>query len=75
MYNIKDYLPVLESFGFNEYLRSQTSGQTFPQCVFDHWEVLNGDPLNPSTKPGELVRDIQKRKGLDVNVPSLDNYL
>merc|ERR1711957_1117423 len=33
---VKAYLPVSESFGFVVALRQQTSGQAFPQCVFDH---------------------------------------
>lgn len=40
LYNIKAYLPVVESFGFTTALRANTSGQAFPQCVFDHWEVM-----------------------------------
>merc|ERR1712194_548964 len=32
---VKAYLPVSESFGFVAVLRQQTSGQAFPQCVFD----------------------------------------
>ncbi|KAG2103087.1 ribosomal protein S5 domain 2-type protein [Suillus discolor] len=38
MFTIKAYLPVMESFGFNSDLRSQTAGQAFPQSdiVFDH---------------------------------------
>merc|ERR1719460_743196 len=32
---VKAYLPVAESFGFVAALRQQTSGQAFPQCVFD----------------------------------------
>merc|ERR1711988_963617 len=36
----KAYLPVAESFGFVSALRQQTSGQAFPQCVFDHWDDL-----------------------------------
>jgi hypothetical protein len=42
MFTVKAYLPVAESFGFNGELRSHTAGQAFPQCVFDHWEVMNG---------------------------------
>lgn len=42
MFTIKAYLPVAESFGFNAQLRFQTSGQAFPQCVFDHWQVVDG---------------------------------
>ena len=40
---VKAYLPVSESFGFVAALRQQTSGQAFPQCVFDHWENMPGD--------------------------------
>ncbi|KAG2114792.1 elongation factor [Suillus discolor] len=38
MFTIKAYLPVMESFGFNSDLCSQTAGQAFPQSdiVFDH---------------------------------------
>lgn len=45
MFTVKAYLPVNESFGFNGELRSHTGGQAFPQCVFDHWEVMNGCEL------------------------------
>jgi len=34
---VKAYLPVAESIGFTQHLRSVTSGRAFPQCVFDHW--------------------------------------
>merc|ERR1712126_699604 len=39
MFVVKAYLPVNESFGFTADLRSNTGGQAFPQCVFDHWQV------------------------------------
>merc|ERR1711988_1999624 len=45
MFHVKAYLPVNESFGFTADLRSNTGGQAFPQCVFDHWQVMQGDPL------------------------------
>lgn len=41
---MKGYLPVAESFGFNQDLRANTGGQAFPQCVFNHWEILGEDP-------------------------------
>lgn len=40
IYNIKAYLPVREAFGLTSALRAATSGQAFPQSVFDHWELL-----------------------------------
>merc|ERR1712146_189794 len=42
---VKAYLPVAESFGFVAALRQQTSGQAFPQCVFDHWDNMPGDAM------------------------------
>lgn len=75
LYNVKAYLPVVESFGFTADLRSQTSGQAFPQCVFDHWQVVQGDPLDSDTKVATIVANTRKRKGLKEGIPSLDNYL
>ena len=75
LYTIKAYLPVMESFGFTADLRSHTGGQAFPQCVFDHWQMLNGDPLDVTQKTGQIVLGIRKRKGLSEEVPPLDKYL
>lgn len=61
--------------GFTGDLRSCTGGQAFPQCVFDHWSILNGDPFEPGTKPAQVVIDTRKRKGLKEGVPGLDNFL
>jgi elongation factor 2 len=75
MFVVKAYLPVNESFGFTADLRSNTAGQAFPQCVFDHWQILPGDPFDPSTKPAQVVVETRKRKGLKEGIPALDNYL
>ena len=61
--------------GFTGDLRSNTQGQAFPQCVFDHWQILPGDPFEASSKPATIVADIRKRKGLKEGIPALDNYL
>jgi len=75
LYTVKCYLPVMESFGFTADLRSHTGGQAFPQCVFDHWQTMNGDPLDASSKVGQIITNIRKRKGLKEEVPALDNYM
>lgn len=72
---VKAHMPVNESFGFTADLRSNTGGQAFPQCVFDHWQILPGDPFDPQTKPAQIVTDTRKRKGLKEGIPALDNYL
>jgi elongation factor 2 len=74
LFNIKAYLPVLESFGFNGDLRQATSGQAFPQSVFDHWQVLpGGSPLDPTSKVGAIVTEMRKRKGIKEVVPGVEN--
>eukprot|EP00727_Mastigamoeba_balamuthi_P014092 m51a1_g9305 putative elongation factor 2-like (841) ;mRNA; f:79531-82501 len=73
--NIRAYLPVLESFGFTADLRANTAGQAFPQCVFDHWQPVPGDPLDGSSKAGQVVLSVRKRKGLKEGIPSLDNFV
>mmetsp|Transcript_15298 Transcript_15298/g.31014 ORF Transcript_15298/g.31014 Transcript_15298/m.31014 type:complete len:363 (+) Transcript_15298:131-1219(+) len=71
---IKAYLPVSESFGFTTALRAATSGQAFPQCSFDHWEKMSGDPLEKGGKMEDLVKNIRKRKNLKEDIPDLYNF-
>ena len=66
MLSIKAYLPIMESFGFNGDLRQATGAQAFPQSVFDHWELMNGSPLEKGSKLEQLVKSIRTRKGLQV---------
>ncbi|CAK9019490.1 Elongation factor 2 (EF-2) [Durusdinium trenchii] len=72
---VKAHLPVSESFGFVSSLRQATSGQAFPQCVFDHWESLPGNCLEKGSKMEELVLSIRKRKNLKLQMPLLSDYL
>jgi elongation factor 2 len=74
MFTVKAYLPVNESFGFTGDLRQATQGQAFPQCVFDHWEVMQGSPLEKGSKLEALVTGIRQRKGLKPEIPPLDTY-
>lgn len=82
LYTVKAYLPVIDSCGFETDLRTHTQGQAFCQQMFDHWQIVPGDPLDKTItlKPLEpapalhLARDFmiktRRRKGLseDVNV-------
>merc|ERR1712056_42246 len=72
---VKAHLPVAESFGFVAALRQQTSGQAFPQCVFDHWDNMQGDCMEAGGKMQELVLQVRKRKNLKVEMPALGDYL
>jgi len=75
MYTVKAYLPVNESFGFTADLRSNTGGQAFPQCVFDHWQIMTGNPLDLADKVGQIVQVTRKRKGLSPEPFPLDSFL
>ena len=74
LFTVKAYLPVNESFGFTGELRQATGGQAFPQMVFDHWATLGSDPLDPTTKAGEIVVAARKRHGMKEEVPGWQEY-
>jgi len=68
------FLPVLESFGFAQLLRQNTSGQAFPQMIFSHWSVLNGDPMDESSHCYSVVAEVRQRKGLKEGIPDFNEY-
>jgi elongation factor 2 len=72
---MKCFLPVGESFGFTQALRAATAGRAFPQCVFDHWEQLIGNPLEEGSKANQIVETLRKRKGLKPGIPALENFV
>merc|ERR1712174_17118 len=74
MFVVKAYLPVNESFGFTADLRSNTGGQAFPQCVFDHWQCQDSDPLKEDTMSNKIVVAARARKGLSPQPKTLDNF-
>jgi elongation factor 2 len=73
--NLKGYLPVSESFGFTEYLRSLTGGKAFPQSTFDHWEIIRDDPLDKKSRAYKLLMEIRKRKGMKMELPIVSEYI
>lgn len=77
MFVVKAHLPVNESFGFTADLRSHTGGQAFPQCVFDHWQVMPGNPMEVggNSRPVTVVQETRKRKGLKEGIPDLGQFL
>jgi len=76
--NIKSYLAVRNSFGLINDLRSKTSGKAFTQCNFDHWDVIDEDPLdeNENNKVRKLIVDLRKKKNLnEIDIPPIDRFL
>jgi elongation factor 2 len=71
---VKAFLPVAESFGFTAALRQATGGQAFPQCVFDHWAAMPGDPADPTSKVGQIITEVRKRKQLNAEPFPLEHW-
>eukprot|EP01119_Soliformovum_irregulare_P021699 TRINITY_DN727_c0_g1_i1.p1 TRINITY_DN727_c0_g1~~TRINITY_DN727_c0_g1_i1.p1 ORF type:complete len:1003 (+),score=290.18 TRINITY_DN727_c0_g1_i1:336-3011(+) len=77
---IRALIPAVDSFGFETDLRAHTQGQAFCQSVFDHWQIVPGDPLDRTivlhplepSPPPHLAREFmiktRRRKGLSEEV-------
>ncbi|KAL1919373.1 uncharacterized protein VTP21DRAFT_2066 [Calcarisporiella thermophila] len=85
LYTVEALIPVVDSCGFETDLRTHTQGQAFAQQIFDHWQVVPGDPLDKSImlRPLEpspvqhLAREFmvktRLRKGLSEDI-SINKY-
>ncbi|KAF9616042.1 hypothetical protein IFM89_028339 [Coptis chinensis] len=51
-----------------------TSGQAFPQYVFDHWDMMSSDPLEAGSQAATLVSEIRRRKGLKEQMTPLSEF-
>lgn len=50
-FEIKAFLPVIESLDFVNEIRNQTSGMANPQLIFSHYELIDVDPFwTPKTE-------------------------
>jgi len=68
------FLPVLESFGFTQVLRQNTSGQAFPQLIFSHWQMCYGSPYEEGSAAAAVCAKVRKRKGLKEEMPAFGDY-
>eukprot|EP00891_Asterochloris_glomerata_P001190 jgi/Astpho2/1190/e_gw1.00022.32.1_t len=80
IYVVQALVPVMDSFGFETDLRYHTQGQAFCMSVFDHWQIVPGDPLDRSVMlrplepapPQALAREFmvktRRRKGMSEDV-------
>ncbi|KAH7097982.1 eukaryotic translation elongation factor 2 [Auriculariales sp. MPI-PUGE-AT-0066] len=71
---VKAYMPVMESFGFTGDLQQATQGKAFSLVMFDHWQMMQGTPLDKGTKIAQLVTSIRVRKGLEPEIPPLATF-
>jgi elongation factor 2 len=87
---IKAYVPIAETIGkmpFASVLSQKTNGKAFANYAFDHWQTMPSDPLKlvqeksgnkewkaDGSRAAEILLEIRKRKGLQVQKPDLVDY-
>jgi len=63
------FIPVSESFGLSQELRSTTSGRAFWQSMLDRWEQM------PEKLAANVISEVRRRKGLPAEIPSADVFV
>ncbi|MGQ9623906.1 MAG: GTP-binding protein [Candidatus Bathycorpusculaceae bacterium] len=66
---ITGYIPVAESLGLSEEMRSLTSGHAFWQCSFDRWKKI------PEKIVAETIKQIREIKGLPPETPKPEEFM
>jgi elongation factor 2 len=65
---VTGFIPVAETFGLSQELRSTTSGRAFWQSTFDHWEKM------PEKLEAKIIIETRERKGLPAEVPKPERF-
>jgi elongation factor 2 len=66
----KAKLPVAESFGINDELRSSTSGESFISLSFNSYEQVPGTFDEDGTKNNTYINAVRKRKSMKDGIPT-----
>jgi len=66
---VRAEMPVAESFGIAEELRSSTQGRAFWATQFSRWTPV------PESMQLDVIRQIRERRGLDPNPPRAEDFL
>jgi elongation factor 2 len=62
-------IPVAETFGLSQELRSTTSGRAFWQSAFYGWEKV------PEKTEAKIITEIRERKGLTAQIPQSVQFM
>lgn len=72
------FIPIAETLGDNSFsrvLQTKSSGKAFSQYYFDHWQLIQNNPLEPGSKAEKIMLDIRGRKGMKVETPDIGDYI
>ena len=67
--NISGMIPVSETLGLSQEMRSATSGSAFWQSTFDHWAPV------PDSMLMDVVKKVRTRKGMSPDPPRATQYI
>ncbi|CAK66234.1 unnamed protein product (macronuclear) [Paramecium tetraurelia] len=56
-------------FQFHDQLNEMTQNKAYSLSSFDHWSLLNSDPLEESSEAHQILQDIRAKKGLPSKIP------
>jgi translation elongation factor EF-G len=62
-------IPVAETIGISQELRSTTSGRAFWQSTFHQWEKM------PEKLEAKVINETRRRKGLTPQVPKPEQFV
>jgi len=65
---VKAEMPVAESFGIADELRSSTQGRAFWATQFSHWATV------PEQMQMDVIQQIRERRGLKPNPPRAEEF-
>jgi elongation factor 2 len=68
MIAVKAEMPVSESFGLAEELRSSTQGRAFWATQFSRWSPV------PDQMQSEIIKQIRERRGLNPTPPRAEEF-
>ncbi|CAL4087293.1 unnamed protein product [Meganyctiphanes norvegica] len=74
---VRANIPVTDSLSFKPALFSKSREDIVSQYIFDHWQEIPGNPIEPGTDniAYNIVSDIRHNKGLQEVLPSTSSYL
>ncbi|KAH8827802.1 eukaryotic translation elongation factor 2, partial [Flagelloscypha sp. PMI_526] len=71
---VRFLVPMGESLGLQNELEESLGLYVWSHLAFDHWETMDGDPLEAGSEMETLVQSIRLRKGLKKEIPPLSTY-
>merc|ERR1712048_72391 len=71
---IRANIPIAQSNDFSSDICQETKGNAFYQYTFDHWKIMDEDPLSTSSTSRSIIMEARKRKGLKPCIPPISRF-